>query len=205
MVYWFCMVTLYLVRHGQARGNAQHLHLGWTNMDLTLEGYTNAKRASEFLNGRPVHRIISSDLVRARMTAQTIAEAYELSVDTTTDLRERGFGALEMTPIWHLNNFDISELLSEERCGAANVEYMGLFTQRIERMYARLLSVATDGPLAVVTHYGVIRQIFVASGIVNQEGRNHFHPSNGAVYILEVDSTGARVVDRSSNAIMTLP
>ena len=94
------MTTLTLVRHGETDWNARRLIQGSTDIPLNDTGRDQARATAATLRDRlaadgPVV-VASSDLSRARETAQIIAG--ELGVPgprTYRDLRERGYGEAE--------------------------------------------------------------------------------------------------------------
>jgi broad specificity phosphatase PhoE len=89
------MTTFYLVRHAQSESNHQGYIAGHTDVNLTTYGKAEASiRAREFKN-TPFDLVFSSDLIRARHTAEIIAFQRNLVVKTTHLLRERNYGDFE--------------------------------------------------------------------------------------------------------------
>lgn len=79
---------IFLVRHGQSIGNARHLILGHTDMDLSPLGYLQAKATADRLATEKIDAVYSSDLLRAKNTAVPHAELRGLEVTTSRQLRE---------------------------------------------------------------------------------------------------------------------
>jgi broad specificity phosphatase PhoE len=89
-------LTLLLVRHGQMEWNALGLMQGQTaDIPLTELGHTQAAAAADELATLRPGALISSDLLRARQTAEHCARATGLTVAVTPALREQGYGVLE--------------------------------------------------------------------------------------------------------------
>jgi probable phosphoglycerate mutase len=91
---------VYLVRHGQSEWNVLRLTQGQTSHPrLTSLGRQQAQRAASLIGddlaGRPVARILSSDLVRAAQTAEVAGRALQAPVTFDTRLREQHLGELE--------------------------------------------------------------------------------------------------------------
>lgn len=87
--------TIYLVRHGETLFNIKGIIQGQSDSPLTANGIQQAKdRAKEFA---PIHfaAIFSSDLNRAKQTAEIIALNRKLVVTTSKLLRERSYGNFE--------------------------------------------------------------------------------------------------------------
>lgn len=94
------MVTfrLVLVRHGETAANAEGRLQGQIDVPLNATGERQARRAGEALSRLRFTKAFSSDLSRARSTAQLIlagvgGEAPPLREDPR--LRERSFGSFE--------------------------------------------------------------------------------------------------------------
>ncbi|MDA8435851.1 MAG: histidine phosphatase family protein [Actinomycetales bacterium] len=77
-----------LWRHGRTTWNAESRFQGTTDVPLDDVGQAQAERAARDLATLTPHRIVSSDLERARATAETLAAMTGLHVDTDPDLRE---------------------------------------------------------------------------------------------------------------------
>jgi len=90
-------MKLYLVRHGQSEGNISGCVNGQKDVPLTEQGYEEARRAGQYLEGLTFDRIYSSDLIRTVQTAQTAipgCEPIRLSL-----LRELNTGDLTDRPL----------------------------------------------------------------------------------------------------------
>lgn len=109
----FC--TFYLVRHGQTDMNVSGLLQGQTNSNLTVTGKGQAKQLAQVLKDIHFDAIFSSDLNRAKDTADIIAVEHDLVTKTTELLRERTWGRLEGLPREALKEFDeVYASLSDE-------------------------------------------------------------------------------------------
>ena len=93
------MATLILLRHGQSVWNAANIFTGWTDVDLSEVGETEAAQAGEELAETQIDVIHTSDLIRAQRTAEIVMGHNRVSSDVPThfDLRlnERHYGALQ--------------------------------------------------------------------------------------------------------------
>lgn len=87
--------TLYLFRHGQTDWNKKKIIQGQKNSDLTTLGEKQAKKASKILKDVKVSAFFSSDLARAKQTAEIIAIDHKLAVITKKALREQRMGRFE--------------------------------------------------------------------------------------------------------------
>lgn len=82
------MTTLYLVRHGRTDWNDAGRYQGQADPPLNAEGRRQARALAQALRHVPFDAIYSSDLARARETAQALAEVTGLRVQLDPRLRE---------------------------------------------------------------------------------------------------------------------
>ena len=76
------MTTIYLVRHAQAEGNLYRRFHGHFNTTLTATGQQQLPYLSRRVADIPLSAVYSSDLTRARRTAEAIAAPKGLFVQT---------------------------------------------------------------------------------------------------------------------------
>ena len=89
-------VEFALVRHGESEGNLGGRVLGGQlGPDLTARGRTQARAAARALADWGADALWSSDMVRARRTAEQIALRTGLPVRTTGLLREQNHGRFD--------------------------------------------------------------------------------------------------------------
>lgn len=87
-----------IVRHGQSQGNVGHVwHGARTDAELTTLGEQQAQLTGTYLakNMRGVETVYSSPLIRAKETAEIIAEKFGAEVEILQDLIEIDWGELE--------------------------------------------------------------------------------------------------------------
>lgn len=152
------------VRHGQSLGNAAHVLLGHTDLDLSEVGYKQARLASDALGDEPIDLIFSSDLIRAYNTARPFAERRGLQVISDSGFREIFLGDWENRPTMPLR--EAKDPLFEDFCFrfgyfcAPNGESA---SELGDRIYAHTLDVARRYPgktLLVAAHAAAIRTLF---------------------------------------------
>ncbi|SDR79221.1 histidine phosphatase family protein [Corynebacterium timonense] len=83
---------LIMLRHGQTEYNAVRRMQGQLDTVLSERGVEQARAAARQLTGAGVTRIVSSDLARARRTAEIVAEALGVEVTEDSRLRETHLG-----------------------------------------------------------------------------------------------------------------
>ena len=144
------MTVLLLARHGETDWNAVGRLQGHTDTPLNDFGRRQAAKLAESLAGDGIAAIYSSDLSRARETAEIVAVRVGLPVNVEPDLREKNWGSWEgLTPA--------------ERDA---VEYVGESTAaHRDRTLQALLAIAERHPgerVLVVTHGGSVRRVQAA-------------------------------------------
>ena len=93
------MARLILIRHGQSVWNAENRFTGWTDVDLSDKGVIEAEAAGNELRNEKIDVVHTSDLIRAKRTADIVMQHNVSSNDTVTKsdwrLNERNYGALQ--------------------------------------------------------------------------------------------------------------
>lgn len=156
---------LLLVRHGQSTWNAEGRWQGWSDPPLSPLGESQATEGADALVDIDAHltEVRSSDLVRARSTAEVMAARLGLGpVVTDPDLREYHVGHWEGRTRPEIQAGWPDELAAW-RAGTIVATPGGETRVHFEaRVGAALLRMAgsgahSDGSVVVATHGGVIR------------------------------------------------
>ena len=88
-------MILYLLRHGQTDWNIKGRVQGWTDTIINDVGIEQARLAAQKLKKYDIETIYSSDLKRAKKTADIVSGYLDLPVHYTKRLREINFGKAE--------------------------------------------------------------------------------------------------------------
>jgi broad specificity phosphatase PhoE len=151
--------TLLLVRHGETDWNRDGRWQGHSDTHLNDVGRAQAARLADELGGVDV--IYSSDLARARETAEIVAERVDLPVHVDSRLRERSFGAWEGKTGREIE----SEFAAAHAQwlagspGADDAEPFAEFAARVESFLADIVERHPDETVLIVAHGGSIRVI----------------------------------------------
>lgn len=89
------LTRICLVRHGETEWNVVRRLQGHIDIGLNTLGLRQAEAAGRWLKDEPVSALYSSDLKRARTTAEHVGRHLRLPVTTAAELRERRYGVLE--------------------------------------------------------------------------------------------------------------
>ena len=161
------MTTLILVRHGETDWNAQQRWQGHSDTALNDAGREQARRLAAELER--VDALYSSDLARARETAEILAGTIGLEVRFDRRLRERGFGAWE-----GLTTEEIESSFPDQRQrwragigeGAPDAEPFESFAARVGSFVDDVGRRHVDEEVLVVAHGGTIRVVHaLAAGL----------------------------------------
>ena len=95
----FKLAKLILIRHGQSIWNAENRFTGWTDVELSDKGIKEAEDAGRELKDVKFDVIHTSNLIRAKRTAEIVLSANSASFDVETKidwrLNERNYGSLQ--------------------------------------------------------------------------------------------------------------
>lgn len=151
-------VRLVMLRHGESTWNLERLVQGQDDRSvLTGRGREQVRRSVESMS-EPVEAIVTSDLARARETAQIAAQILGLEVREDPDLRERCFGVLEGSSIDDVPGPIVGVVDGVVVDADVSPEGGETLHQFRVRSLRALESAARDGvSTLVVTHGGVIR------------------------------------------------
>ena len=159
------MTTLLLVRHGETDWNREGRWQGGSDTSLNELGREQAQALAAELDG-DIDVIYSSDLARARETAEIIAAKVGRDVRLDPRLRERGFGAWE-----GLTGPEIEERFGDALRlwragggpGADDAESFEEFSDRVNDFVDEVVRTHPGEQVLVVSHGGSIRAIHAAA------------------------------------------
>jgi broad specificity phosphatase PhoE len=171
-------LQLYLIRHGQTAWSLTGQHTGYTDLDLTKQGESEARGLAPRLQNIQFTRVLSSPAQRAQRTCALAGLASGNEIDG--DLREWNYGDYEGRrsidiqrdrPDWNL-----------WRDGCPNGDSPERVAERADRLLARLG--ATEGNVALFLHghFGAALAVrWIGLPIINGE---HFPLRPASICIL---------------------
>lgn len=153
-------LTVYFVRHGRTEMNRLGLLQGQGGSGLLPEGFDDAARAADALEGKGIDLVYSSDLERAVQTARVLRTRLGLRsrIRLSRALREMHYGRMQGRPEpevrrrFPLFRRDARFVFPG---GESFVDVQG----RAFRWLERAIRGHPDGTLAVVTHGGWLRTL----------------------------------------------
>jgi alpha-ribazole phosphatase len=154
------MSRVLFIRHAETE--MQGRFCGHSDPDLNDQGLAQLTSLARLLSVEPIDTVYSSDLRRAKSTAQAIAAARDIPQVLRPALREIDFGRWEGLSWEQIERVDPAYasrwIACHPRLPAPAGESFQAFEARILREVNHLLD-CNRGPIAVVTHGGVLRVI----------------------------------------------
>ena len=156
-------LRLYLIRHGEVEGAAVGKLLGRTDTPLSKRGLEQSHALADVLTEAQLSAVYSSDLQRARMTAEIIANRGNLKVQESSAWREIDMGEWEGRTLAALHE-ESPALVAQVFNDPASFEYpegesFAAFTARVQSALDQLLITHKSGDVALVVHGGVCRAL----------------------------------------------
>jgi broad specificity phosphatase PhoE len=201
------MGRLILVRHGKtvlnSLDNEERLR-GWMDIPLDEQGLREAEDTAQRLAQYPVEQIYSSDLYRARQTAEAIEKATLAPVVHTGDLRPWNLGTLAGQRVKDILP-TLEQLELDPALPAPRGESFLQFCERYARALEELLAVAARSTecIVAVTH---VRNLLAAPVLLQGGDRAHIPvsggPKTGSLVWVEKNGRGWHLrVDEARNGV----
>jgi probable phosphoglycerate mutase len=154
------VTQLLLWRHGETEWNAAERVQGHTDVELSEVGLAQATRTAARLAAIGPDLLVSSDLRRARATADALAALTGLDVTLDPRLRERYYGQWQGLPLTEVKRRWPAEY-ARWRAGqpvvGAGVEDFEDFAKRVGAGLHDVVAAAPGGTIVVATHGGTAR------------------------------------------------
>lgn len=149
-----------LVRHGETEWNAERRIQGQIDIALNANGLRQAAGAGRWLKTANIVALYSSDLKRARMTADIIGQALGLAPTLVPEMRERRYGIFEgLTYAEAQQKYPEGYAAFEGRNAHYNFENGESLVDMFVRVSSKLQDIAARHQgqnVAVVLHGGVL-------------------------------------------------
>lgn len=195
------MTEILMIRHGETAWNAIKRLQGHLDIPLNAEGELQAAALGRALRDESLDAIFSSDLQRARQTAQAIAAPRGMPVHTEHGLRERCYGAFE-----GMLYSEISQRYPEAYAAWQSREIDARFPQGVhvaetlrefsDRVINTITRIATEGKyrrVALVSHGGVLECAYRAAQGLGFAHARDFDIFNASVNRFTWDGTALKL------------
>ncbi|HET8872707.1 MAG TPA: histidine phosphatase family protein [Gaiellaceae bacterium] len=159
------MTTILLARHGESDWNRAKRWQGFADRPLTALGREQAVALADRLRNTELDAVYSSDLQRARETAEIVARSKELGVEVVRDLREVDVGS------WSgLTHAEAEARFPDGYArwlqggeGWDDGETYAEMSRRVTGAILRIAEQDDNGRVLVVAHGGSIRAVHAAA------------------------------------------
>ncbi|MCM1133113.1 MAG: histidine phosphatase family protein [Ruminococcus flavefaciens] len=151
-------MKIYLTRHGQTDYNKQELILGITDIPLNDTGIAQAHRLAEEIERiGGIDFIIASPMIRADITARTVADRCGLEIITDDRLREWDYGEYEGKSRF-TDGFAENKREFAVRMGNTGESVLQL-SHRVYSFLDEIIEKYSDKNILLVSHGGICRII----------------------------------------------
>ena len=147
-------MRVWVIRHGESETNKNGLWTGWLDAPLTEKGKQEAALANRIVSTANFDKIYSSDLLRAKRTAEIALPGCEY--ETTALLREINVGTIAGKPLNVVLDSD-HRPMNSDGYGRFGGESKDEFRDRI-LAFMKILESENCENIAVFSHAGVIRK-----------------------------------------------
>ena len=178
-------IKLTIVRHGETHWNKERRIQGQIDVPLNAKGIAQASAVADKLKPKTFNGIVSSDLSRARQTAEP-SKRTDQGFALEPLLRERHLGVLEGLFVSEAKKQNAEDLKAfQDRSFAftpSGAESMSEFIGRVQRSLVKIHQSFKKGNVLVVTHGGVIDVLWRLAN--NIEAGNKEKPTieNGSIH-----------------------
>jgi alpha-ribazole phosphatase len=189
---------LFLVRHGETDWNLGRRYQGQSDVPLNDRGLRQAEATARHLAEKEISLIVSSDLRRARQTAEAIALRCKLPVQEDQRLREMSFGAWE-----GMTHDEIQARWPGEReawfadpvrIAPPGGETLAQVSDRVRSALDEIVKRSAGGTAVLVAHGGVLRTLICLAVGLDPQVQWRFRIHEASISEVQVyDGTGALV------------
>jgi broad specificity phosphatase PhoE len=186
------LTKIYIVRHGETEWNVLRKMQGHSDIPLNALGEEQAKNLAQELKDIKLDLAFSSDLMRAKRTAEIVALEHRLEVQTTELLRERNSGDFEGQSYEVLDTYNklLDKLSDQERYSYKIPPERESDEELINRIIPFMRETAITHPdktILMATHGGVIKTLLIHLGVGNYKTLRAHAIDNAAYVVLETD------------------
>ena len=176
---------LIAVRHGETAWNVEARLQGQLDIPLNERGADQARRAARSLADDRPDVVVSSDLARARATAEAIASFNQVPLFLDAGLRERSFGSFE-----GMTHNEVAQRWPEQSqrwrsrdpdFAPGDGESLRVFFERCVEATLRIAEAHAGKTIVLVAHGGVLDCLYRAASRVDLDAPRIWQLDNAAI------------------------
>ena len=157
------MTKIILVRHGLTLWNTERKIQGHSNVELAPEGIAQAELLAKNFPLENISAIYSSDLNRAKVTAETLAKKFNLPVQFEKNLREANWGDWEGKKLSDIEKIDPVNyekfFRNPEEVQIKNAETFAQLQARAFSAVKKIIAAHPEENIIIVAHGAINRTI----------------------------------------------
>lgn len=168
------------IRAGETDWNRLGRWQGWVASPLNAHGRRQAHKLAQFIRNLGLSALVSSDLVRARQTAELLDEVLDFAVVYDARLRERSVGAWQGMTLQEMRDWypdDFAQLAGDpEHFRVAGAESRADVRLRMRAAFDAVIEADAGETVGIVSHTTAIKllldQLIPGSGILDLDFGN---------------------------------
>lgn len=199
------MKTIITIQHTQSVHHTNGMVGSWTDWELTEKGIEQAKRIGEKLQAELGDRaqdfvLYSSDLIRAKQTAEQVGKALNLTPKLRTELRERNLGKCCGKSVqWLRENLERDEKTIDDKMFSDGESRRDEWN-RLKPFFDEIMS-NNEQNIIIVSHgdlLSVFNIMFLGLGVETLNTCEMHGAAGGVSIMLETDD-GKRIIKKVSD------
>lgn len=191
------MSRLLLVRHGITEFNNAHRFAGYSDIEMSADGYGQVEKLRDRLANEKIDAIYSSDLRRAVVTAEVISSGHNVDITTCSELREVNYGEAEGLTFKEIGRLypEVAELITNFSLELKfpSGESFGEFIKRTSKFLDRLKKHELSETILIASHSGPLRVLVCTLLGIDMEHWWQFQCDNASLSIMETYPRGVRI------------
>lgn len=197
------MKTIITIQHTQSIHHIIGMVGSWTDWELSELGVLQANRIGERLKAELFGKefvMYSSDLLRAKQTAENVGKYLGLKPNLRTELRERNLGKCCGKSIgWLRENIEMQEKTTDDRL-FSDAESRRDEWNRLKPFFDEIMA-SNDENIIIVSHgdlLSVFNSMFLGLNVENINDSEIFGLAGGVSYMFE-NNEGKRFIKKISD------
>ncbi len=189
------MSRLLLVRHGITESNSARRFAGYSDVEMSADGYRQVERLRDRLINEKIDAIYSSDLKRALVTADVISSGRKVNIVACPELREINYGHAEGLTFQEISHLypEVAELITNFnlRLEFPGGEDFHGFIERTTKFLDRLEKHQQSETILIVSHSGPLQVLVCHLLGIDQDHWWQMRCDNASLSIVDTYPRGA--------------
>lgn len=188
------MSRLLLVRHGITEFNSTRRFAGYSDIEMSADGYRQVERLRGYLANEKIDAIYSSDLKRALVTAEVISSGCGIDIVACPELREMNYGQAEGLTFDEISRRypEVAELVVSS---SLHLEFPGGesfygFIERTSKFLDRLNNHTPSETILIVSHSGPLKVLVCSLLGIDQDHWWQIRIDNASLSIVDINPRG---------------